>query len=166
VYRRRRCSSPAAFARRSGPRCQKSVTVRLESPWLTVFPCGRGLARSPFELPVEVASVRNRGSRQSLDGQAGAAHRRVPVGVSTIAASGGILRSWRVPRQRPGRPRPQPKGVVHWSMDGALAFGARIRRAEAGGVAAGHSLGGLLEILAGLVHGLRFTDGDAFLWRR
>src|SRR5436190_10294395 len=99
----------------------KLVTVEVESPCPTVLQLV-GVSPAPhssFQWKLPLVAKRARAS--PVIGRLSAVIGAYQSGES-IAASGGILPLWATAAAAPRLTRPQPKCVVHWSIEGAEAL--------------------------------------------
>src|SRR3954451_25483724 len=99
----------------------KLVTVELESPSSTVFQ-DAGVSPTPHSsFQWKSPPVAKRARASPVTGRLSPVIGAYQSG-ELIAASGGILPLWATATALPRLTRPQPKWVVHWSIDGARAF--------------------------------------------
>src|SRR6266576_3333518 len=99
----------------------KSVTEDVESPWPAVcHEVGTSPApHSSFQWKLPPGA--KRACARPLIGRLSPVTGAYQSGES-MAASGGILPLWATATAAPRFTRPQPKCVVHWSIDGAAGF--------------------------------------------
>src|SRR3954454_18586906 len=99
----------------------KLVTVELESPSSTVFQ-DVGVSPTPHSIfQWKSPPVAKRARASPVTGRPSAVIGAYQSGES-IAASGGILPLCATAAAAPRLTRPQPKCVVHWSIEGAEAL--------------------------------------------